>query len=182
MAEMRQVWPLTQLYSVDFSQSRIGVKKCVFNKRTIKVCVSFLWGCLGTFSTTAAHLTRPCILACSGSNAEGESRVLEGRHVSSKTPSRVRDGGDEGVAWRKEREYSFLDEDDWFALQANQRFLTKRKQNETELVARPDKNKCFAYMKRLYESEVPFVAFPQVHWQEDWLSGCHAPLRRRKGS
>ena len=36
-----QVWSLTQFYSVDFSQSRIGViKKCVFNKRLIKVCVS----------------------------------------------------------------------------------------------------------------------------------------------
>ena len=36
-----QVWPLTQLYSVDFSKSRIDVKKkCVFNKRTVKVCVS----------------------------------------------------------------------------------------------------------------------------------------------
>ena len=34
-----QVWSLTQFYSVDFSQTRIGVKKCVFNKRTIKVCV-----------------------------------------------------------------------------------------------------------------------------------------------
>ena len=36
----REVWSLTQFYSVDFSQSRIGVKKCVFNKRTIKVCIS----------------------------------------------------------------------------------------------------------------------------------------------
>ena len=35
-----QVWSLTQFYSVDFSQSRVGVKKCVFDKRTIKVCVS----------------------------------------------------------------------------------------------------------------------------------------------
>ena len=35
-----QVWSLTQFYSADFSKSRIGVKKCVFNKRTIKVCVS----------------------------------------------------------------------------------------------------------------------------------------------
>ena len=35
-----QVWSLTQFYSVDFSKSRISVKKCVFNKRTIKVCVS----------------------------------------------------------------------------------------------------------------------------------------------
>ena len=29
----RQVWSLTQFYSVDFSQSRIGVEKCVFNKQ-----------------------------------------------------------------------------------------------------------------------------------------------------
>ena len=36
----RQVWSLTQFYSVEFSQSRIGVNKCVFYKRTIKVCVS----------------------------------------------------------------------------------------------------------------------------------------------
>ena len=35
-----QVWSLTQFCFVDFSQSRIGVNKCVFNKRTIKVCVS----------------------------------------------------------------------------------------------------------------------------------------------
>ena len=35
-----QVWSLTQFYYVDFSKSRIGVNKCVFNKCTIKVCVS----------------------------------------------------------------------------------------------------------------------------------------------
>ena len=35
-----QVWSLTQFYSVDFSQSRTSVNKCVFYKRTIKVCVS----------------------------------------------------------------------------------------------------------------------------------------------
>ena len=28
-----QVWSLTQLYSVDFSQSRIGIKMCVFMKK-----------------------------------------------------------------------------------------------------------------------------------------------------
>ena len=38
--EFYQVWSLTQFYSVEISQSRISVKKCVFNKRTIKVCVS----------------------------------------------------------------------------------------------------------------------------------------------
>ena len=38
-----QVWSLTEFYSVDFSvfsQSKNGLDKCVFNKRTIKVCVS----------------------------------------------------------------------------------------------------------------------------------------------
>ena len=35
-----KVWLQTQFYSVDSSQWRIGVEKCIFNKRTIKVCVS----------------------------------------------------------------------------------------------------------------------------------------------
>ena len=35
-----QLWSLTQFYSIDFSQSRIGVKKCVFYKCTIKVRVT----------------------------------------------------------------------------------------------------------------------------------------------
>ena len=34
---------VTNSYSVDFSKPRINVKKCVFNKRTIKVCVSLLF-------------------------------------------------------------------------------------------------------------------------------------------
>ena len=45
----------------------------------------------------------PLFLLRSGSNARGESRALEGRRVSSKSPSRVRDG-DEGVARRNVRE------------------------------------------------------------------------------
>ena len=40
LAGVAQVWSLTQLlYSVDFSQSKIGVKS-VINKCTNKVCVS----------------------------------------------------------------------------------------------------------------------------------------------
>ena len=38
--EKCQVWSLTQFNSDDFSQSRIGVEKCVFKKCTIKVFVS----------------------------------------------------------------------------------------------------------------------------------------------
>ena len=36
----QQVWSLTQFYSVEFSQPRIDVKKCVLKNRTINVCVS----------------------------------------------------------------------------------------------------------------------------------------------
>ena len=35
-----KVWLLTQFHSVDSLQSRIGVKKCIFNTHPIKVCVS----------------------------------------------------------------------------------------------------------------------------------------------
>ena len=35
-----KVWSLAQFYSINFSQSRVCVIKCIFNKRTIKVCVS----------------------------------------------------------------------------------------------------------------------------------------------
>ena len=42
-----QVWSLTQFYSVDFSQSRISVKKCVFNKRTKVFVSAVLDGVLG---------------------------------------------------------------------------------------------------------------------------------------
>ena len=38
--EKSQVWSLTQFYSVDFSKLMIFVKKCIFNKHTVKVCVS----------------------------------------------------------------------------------------------------------------------------------------------
>ena len=40
-----QGWSLTQFYSGDFSQSRIGIEKLVFYKRTIKVCVSCFRQC-----------------------------------------------------------------------------------------------------------------------------------------
>ena len=37
---LHQVWSLTQFYAVDFSNSRISVKKCVFNECTFKVCIN----------------------------------------------------------------------------------------------------------------------------------------------
>ena len=38
-----QAWSLTQFYSVDLSQSGIGVKKCVFYRHTIKCCFRVSW-------------------------------------------------------------------------------------------------------------------------------------------
>ena len=55
------------------------------------------------FQLSAAHLTVSLYLCSSRSNARGESRALEGRRVSSKSTSRVRDG-DEGAAGMNERE------------------------------------------------------------------------------
>ena len=103
LSHASQVWSLTQFYSVDFSKSKIDVQKCVFNKRTIKVCVSSFWQCPGTSVPSEAHLTVSLYLCSSGSNTWGKSRALEEHLVSSKSPSRVRDG-DEGVAGRNGRE------------------------------------------------------------------------------
>ena len=66
----------SQLYSVNFSQSRFGVKKCVFSKRTIKVCINCFWWCPGISAPSAAHLMVAFYLCSSGSNARGESRAL----------------------------------------------------------------------------------------------------------
>ena len=84
MPGVAQVWSLTDFYSVDFSQSRISVGKCVFNKRTIRVRISCFLLCLGTSAPIAAHMLVSLTLCRSGRNARGKSRALEGRCVSSK--------------------------------------------------------------------------------------------------
>ena len=60
--------------------------KFVFNKRTIKACVSCCWQCPGTSLPRAAHLTVSLYLCSSGSKARGKSSAREGRRVSSKKP------------------------------------------------------------------------------------------------
>ena len=72
----QRVWSVTQFYAVDFSQSRIHVKKCAFNKRTINVFVSCFCRCLRTSTPSAAHLMVSLFLCSSASNARGESREL----------------------------------------------------------------------------------------------------------
>ena len=67
-----------------------------------KQIVRCSWQCPGTSVPSAAHLTVTLYLCSSRSDARGESRALEGRRVSSKSPSRVLDG-DKWVAVRNYR-------------------------------------------------------------------------------
>ena len=71
--EEGQVWSITQFHYGDFSQSRIGVNKCV-------VFDSFLG------PPRLEHLLVALFLCSSGSNTRGELRAPEGRGVSSKSP------------------------------------------------------------------------------------------------
>ena len=57
----------------------ITENKCVSKKHTIKVCISCSWRC-------------PWLSVVLEEKAQGGSRALEVHHVSSKSPSRVRDG------------------------------------------------------------------------------------------
>ena len=134
-----QVWSLTQFYSVDFSQSRIGVNKCVFNKRTIKVCVSCCWRCPGTSAPSAPHLTVSLYLCSSGSNVRGELRALEGRHVSSKKPfkgPRRR----QGSWWEERKRIVFPDEGSLICPPGKSMiFFYKTETQKNELVATPER-------------------------------------------
>ena len=123
-----QVWSLIQFYSIDFSQSRISVEKCVSNQRTIKVCICFFCPCPGTSAPSAHNWQCPCFFGVL--EATHEWRALEGRLVSSKSHATVWDG-DGGLAGRNGREKCFRDErGHWFALQVNEWFCTKRKQKK----------------------------------------------------
>ena len=71
-----QVWSLTQFFSVDFSQSRIGVKKCVFNKRGFASVV--FDGVLGPPHLARHTLLCPCISVVPEATHETETRELLG--------------------------------------------------------------------------------------------------------
>ena len=83
-----------------------------------------------------AHLTVSLYLCSSGSNARGESRAQEGRRVSSKSPSRVRDG-DEGVVRRNGREQCFSDKGSLICPPGKSMSFHKKETEKNELVARP---------------------------------------------
>ena len=76
-------------------------KKCIFNKRTIKVRD---W----PLRLAQRTLQDPCICVVPGSNAQRKSRALEGCRASSKSPSMVKDGDKVAAGWNG-KEYSFLD-------------------------------------------------------------------------
>ena len=127
-----QVWLLTQLYSIDFSQSGI-TKKCVFNRRTIKVCVSYYWRCPGNSALTPDGVLVSEVLKATHEARRGPmkgavstQKALQG----SETETRELLGGTTENSVSPMRGH-------WFALLANQSFFIKRKQKKIELVARP---------------------------------------------
>ena len=116
-----QVWSLTQFISVDFWQSRIDVKKCVFNKRTIKVCVSCCWWCPGTSAPSAAHLSVSLHLS---SNDEASRGPLKGAVSAQKALQGSKAETREFLGGTEENSVSPM-RGHWFALQANQFFSQK---------------------------------------------------------
>ena len=85
-----QVWVFCWLFKI-----KDRWNKCVLNKRTIKVCISCIWQFDGTSAPSASHLMVSLYLSSSGSYALVKLSALEGRRVSSKSPSRVTRNGTE---------------------------------------------------------------------------------------
>ena len=96
---IHQVRSLTQFHSVDFSPSRIVVQKCIFNKRTIMVCVSC--SVLGPMRLAWHAWWVPWLSVVPDATHEASRGALKGR-CSSKNPPRVWDW-DSGVAGRNGR-------------------------------------------------------------------------------
>ena len=70
-------------------------KKCVFHKRTIKVCATYSWQCLGLGPLRwpwAAYLTMSLFLYGFGVKGRGKLQAFEGLCVGTKSLSRIRDG------------------------------------------------------------------------------------------
>ena len=80
----------SQLYCVDFLQSRISaLKKSEFSTNTqqSRFASAVLTWCPWTSAPSAICLTASLFVCTSRSEARGESRALDGRPVSSKIPS-----------------------------------------------------------------------------------------------
>ena len=127
---VQQVWSPTQFSPVDFKQSRIGVRNCVFKKKPqSRFASAVLDGVHGPLCLEG-HSRVFMILFSSESKVLGRLRALEGTRVNSKrtlwgseTETRKLLGG------TKENSVSLM-RGHWIALQANQWFFTKRKQKK----------------------------------------------------
>ena len=93
-----------------------------------------------------AHLTVSLYLFSSGTNAQGKSRALEGRRVSSKSPSRVRDG-DKGVPGRNGRDQYFPRQEviDLPSRQINDFDFLQKGNKKIELLSRPGPDDFFKH-------------------------------------
>ena len=85
---IKDQWKKCVLYHHNFGHTRC-LKAHLKRKPAFKVCVRCFWQGTGPSASSAAHLTVFLFLCSSRSNAQGKSRALEGRRVSSKSPSRV---------------------------------------------------------------------------------------------
>ena len=96
-----------------------------------------------------AHLVVSLFLCSSGSNAWGKSRALEGRLVSSKSPSRVREG-DEGVA-RRNKIVVLPSEGSLISTQGKSMiFYIKANGKKLDLVTKPVKRAASKVLVHLY--------------------------------
>ena len=78
-------------------------KKMRFQQAQNKGLHQLLLTCL---APRAAHLKMPLILCSYGNNAQGESRALEGRRVSYKSPSRLQNIYERVDGMNKREQYS----------------------------------------------------------------------------
>ena len=94
----KQVWSLTQF--IPFTINDRCKKGCDLQTNNHSFRQPFLL-CPGTSLPSAAHLIVSLHLCSSGSNAQDKCRAIEGRSVSSKSPSMVQDRDEGGAGGTK---------------------------------------------------------------------------------
>ena len=106
-------------------------KKCVFNQRRIKVCVSCSRLCPGTSAPSGAHL-RVFLYLCS--NARGESRGSWRGPCQLKEPFK---GPRQGSCWEEWKRTMPLMRGHWFALHQGKSMMFYKKATEKDWVSGP---------------------------------------------
>ena len=129
------VWSVTQFYSGDSWQSKIGVKKWVFYKRTIKVCVSCSWQCLWDWRGTPNGQC-PCFSIVPDTKHEASRGPLKG----TVSPQKALQGSvtEMVIAGWNWREKYFSDKGSLIcSRKINYFYFTKKETEKIELGARP---------------------------------------------